>query len=386
MVKILHISDVHLEMIIGLKNTEKRKILQYNTNNAFINSVNYAINNEIDIFLIAGDLFDSIKPSYGIYIFLKENIEKLKLNKIKVIYANGNHDYTISKDIINLFDFTFNSNTPKTYTMEAKSGRKVYIHGAGYEKRHEQVSVINYFPPKIDDGSINIGILHLQLEGTTNELETGVYMPTNLNDIEKLGYDYFAIGHIHKRISYGNICYSGSLAPLAIDETGSKGGFIVEIEEKTNINPVNFSNLIILNEKMQLEIELLSEFESKEYIIAKLIEYISTYDDNIYLILNLTIFSDIYLKNLEEDIFMYNNFKRLAGFEINIKLIINDKGFVEQLPFYNDLINMLETEKSFENTLDTKLLDKSIDLNSEKVKKDILDNIIINIARIKHDS
>jgi hypothetical protein len=137
---------------------------------------------------------------------------------------------------------------------------------------------------------------------------------------------------------------------------------------------------------MQLEIELLSEFESKEYIIAKLIEYISTYDDNIYLILNLTIFSDIYLKNLEEDIFMYNNFKRLAGFEINIKLIINDKGFVEQLPFYNDLINMLETEKSFENTLDTKLLDKSIDLNSEKVKKDILDNIIINIARIKHDS
>ena len=46
------------------------------------------------------------------------------------------------------------------------------------------------------EGCANIGLLHTSLAGS---IEHDVYSPCSLSDLTGYGYDYWGLGHIHKR-------------------------------------------------------------------------------------------------------------------------------------------------------------------------------------------
>ena len=89
--KLAHVSDVHLGaklVYLGSKAEDHRN----NIKKSFQNAVALAIEKDADIFLIAGDLFDSSLPSKHIQIFALENIKKLIDKGIYVVLISGNHD------------------------------------------------------------------------------------------------------------------------------------------------------------------------------------------------------------------------------------------------------------------------------------------------------
>ncbi|OQY08872.1 MAG: exonuclease SbcD, partial [Marinitoga sp. 4572_148] len=96
--KILHTSDWHLgrRPVGGIGEYSKTRYEDYFNAAEFI--VDKAIENKIDVFIIAGDLFDrsSLLPDI---LFRTENLlKKLKENNIEVLLIEGNHDKIYTHD------------------------------------------------------------------------------------------------------------------------------------------------------------------------------------------------------------------------------------------------------------------------------------------------
>ena len=93
--KFLHTSDVHIGAkfeMLGDKAREHREQLK----KTFSKIVEVAIEEKVNLFLIAGDLFDSNNPSPKNIKFVQEKFSKLTAEKIKICLIPGNHDYELA--------------------------------------------------------------------------------------------------------------------------------------------------------------------------------------------------------------------------------------------------------------------------------------------------
>ena len=115
----------------------------------------------------------------------------------------------------------FTSKIEKVETEEAN------IYGVGFEDFYCEKSEIENIILE-DKNKINILITHGSLNASDKlQLE---YNPINKNKLKEVGFDYVALGHIHK-LDYNteenqNIIYPGSTIAMGFDELG-KHGFIV---------------------------------------------------------------------------------------------------------------------------------------------------------------
>ena len=89
-----------------------------------------------------------------------------------------------------------------------------------------------------DKSKINILITHCDLDGAKNN-DTR-YNPVSKTMLHSLGFDYVALGHIHKRMQDEEIVYPGSLVSLGFDELGQHGMILGEIDEITKEFSLNF--------------------------------------------------------------------------------------------------------------------------------------------------
>lgn len=72
---------------------------------------------------------------------------------------------------------------------------------------------------------------------TPKPKKSELYAPCSLEDLEKIGIDYWALGYIHKAqtlMKTPTISYAGSMQGLHAHETGAHGCLFVEIDKKEN--------------------------------------------------------------------------------------------------------------------------------------------------------
>ncbi|QNO15108.1 DNA repair exonuclease [Alkalicella caledoniensis] len=232
-IKFLHCADVHLDTPFrGLSQLNETLALKVKDVNKKVleNIVNVAINKSVDFVLIAGDLFDSEQKSLQSQLRSKELFQRLNKHGIKVFAIGGNHDplnkpFTIQwPDNVHFFP----ADNPTTMEIEIDA-KKVYIHGVSY-KEHQELENKGILFPNSREGGINIGLLHCEIGGGTES----TYSPCTLNDIREKGYDYWALGHIHKRSVVSAepyIIYPGSPQGKSIKETDEKGCYVITINE-----------------------------------------------------------------------------------------------------------------------------------------------------------
>ena len=228
--KFVHCADVHIGMEFALNRLRSRQrkaeILQ-----SFLRIVEYCRDEEVDILLIAGDLFDS------------ENVEEAAVQQIKdafstipatdIYIAPGNHDpYTITSPYRQdgwSGNVTIFGGTPRVIENKEKGYR---IWGCGFESCYVTDRLLmGVRLPK--DELINIGILHGQLVGKSGKSE---YNAITDEDIEKSGIDYLALGHVHKQTRVQKIgdtlyAYSGTIEGQGFDEDGIKGFYTGELSK-----------------------------------------------------------------------------------------------------------------------------------------------------------
>lgn len=85
--------------------------------------------------------------------------------------------------------------------------------------------------PAAEKGLFNVGLLHTSLDGREGH---AVYAPCGLDDLRSKGYQYWALGHIHKQEIVSEdplVVFSGCIQGRHIRETGSKGCMLVYVED-----------------------------------------------------------------------------------------------------------------------------------------------------------
>ena len=176
-----------------------------------------------DILLIAGDLFE-IKCARSSDIrriadFFRE------IPDTRVFIACGNHDPLSRMSLYENMDMPENVTVfpPELSMIEiAELGVCVY----GFSWARERYESIPFSLPEPDPSKKNILVLHADV------LSHSGYMPVNAKTLAGAGFDYIALGHIHKAgFIRDNIAYSGSPEPLDFSEDGDHGYIIINEED-----------------------------------------------------------------------------------------------------------------------------------------------------------
>lgn len=219
--KFIHIADVHLGAVPdadqpwgALREKEIWSSLQ--------NIVNVCNQEKADLLLIAGDFFHK-QP---LVRELKEaNYILSKLETARVVLMAGNHDYIAARSHYQEFTWDERIHMFLKDTMGVvdfpELGVKVY--GFSYYSRDISEPLYDNARPANRD-KINILLAHGGDEKN---------IPLNRKKLQESGFDYIALGHIHKpEIISERIAYAGSMEPIDKNELGERGYIIGEITEE----------------------------------------------------------------------------------------------------------------------------------------------------------
>lgn len=77
--------------------------------------------------------------------------------------------------------------------MQLEEG--IWIHGVSFPGRHVTDSLLPRFSAPVV-GAVNIAMLHTSLAGSTGH---DVYAPCSVADLAQMGFDYWALGNVHRR-------------------------------------------------------------------------------------------------------------------------------------------------------------------------------------------
>lgn len=234
MIRFIHTADLHLDSPFkGLKQLHPKlynRVYQ-STFKAFERLVTIAIEKGVDFMVIAGDIYDGDNQSVKAQAFFRDQMQRLYTAEIPVFLSHGNHDFMDNgTSRLQLPDnVTVFGHEPETHYHDT-----VAITGFSYPKRWVTERMIEKYPKRAQT-EFHIGLLHGFLEGSGASED--VYAPFTVSDLLAKQYDYWALGHIHKRQILNHqppIVYSGNTQGRNPNELGEKGAFLVTLQKGLN--------------------------------------------------------------------------------------------------------------------------------------------------------
>jgi DNA repair exonuclease SbcCD nuclease subunit len=235
MFRFIHAADIHLDSPLrGLERYEGAPADEIRTGSrrALERMVDLALARSVDFVVIAGDVYDGTWPDQNTGLFFIAQMDRLAERAIPVVVISGNHDAE-SKMTRNL---KLPANVQRLAAEQAETASasrlrdlKVAVHGQSF--RHPKVVdnlVLGY--PQAIPHHYNLGVLHTSMMGYEQH---DPYAPCTIADLKRLGYDYWALGHIHKREQLclePLVCFPGNIQGRSIRETGAKGCLVVEVD------------------------------------------------------------------------------------------------------------------------------------------------------------
>jgi exonuclease SbcD len=232
-VLIVHASDVHLDSpMVGLDVYDgcPRDALRGATRRALENLVRATIDEGAAMLLVAGDLYDGSWKDHQTGLYFASQMRRLREAGVKVVLLRGNHDAEseIGKRIVlpdNVRELS--TQAPETIVFEDLG---IAVHGQGFWTRDVREDLARTYPEP-HRGLFNIGMLHTALSGRPGHEP---YAPTSLSTLLDRGYDYWALGHVHRHevLHEGpTVVFPGNLQGRHILETGAKGAYFFEIDQ-----------------------------------------------------------------------------------------------------------------------------------------------------------
>lgn len=231
MFKFLHCADLHIDSPLrGLGRYDGAPVeqLRLATRRAFENLGELAIAEEVAFVLLAGDLYDGDWRDYNTGLFFGQQMAKLKDAGIAAYCVYGNHDAQSNMTRkLQLPDnvHAFAAKRPESIPIEDLG---VMIHGQSFARPAIEADLSAAYPDAVP-AMFNIGLLHTCAEDHGHAR----YAPTTVENLANKGYDYWALGHVHRRQVLREepwIVFPGNIQGRHIRETGAKGCTLVTVE------------------------------------------------------------------------------------------------------------------------------------------------------------
>ncbi len=264
--RFIHMADIHLDSpfrVLASKEdfADKRRLEQ---RESFKKVIKYIKEEKISFLFISGDLYEQeyVRESTIEYI---NNLFK-EIPNTKIFISPGNHDPYLLNSFYNTFNWNenvtiFDGNIKRIELEEAD------IYGYGFSDFYCINSKVEEIEIKNKE-KINILIVHGSLDASkTQDLQ---YNPINSAKLRNVGFDYVAMGHIHKGNFQNNenkFIYPGSLISFGFDELGEHGILDIKInnDKKTDIEFIKIEDEIFEEKKINI-----NDLNSEEEIIEKI--------------------------------------------------------------------------------------------------------------------
>lgn len=241
MIKILHMADLHLDSPFSLKNAETAQACRQMLRGTFTSAMLYARTENVDIVLIPGDVFDTGFAARDTLSLLVSEFEKNP--KIRFVISPGNHDPYKNDSPWAKTSFPSNVFIFRSSSLSKISFDDINTDVYGWAFTDENMSVDPLaVKPRPDRSRINILCAHCELDGPVG----GKYCSISKAELEAAGFDFAALGHIHKgtdgakRIGNTYYAYSGCLEGRSFDECGQKYAIIAELDKKNGTLTADF--------------------------------------------------------------------------------------------------------------------------------------------------
>lgn len=216
--RFMHIADIHLGAVPD-KGQPWSGIREEEIWKSFRRALQEARREQVDLLLIAGDLFHR-QP---LLRDLKEvNYLLGSLKGIQVVFIAGNHDYLKRGSAYQTFQWEENITFLGGRQCECVHFPRLHttVYGLSYYEKEIREPLYDEMKPDPVEGC------HILLAHGGDDQ----HIPIDKRKLLKSGFDYIALGHIHKPwcLAENRMAYAGALEPLDVNDTGAHGYILGE--------------------------------------------------------------------------------------------------------------------------------------------------------------
>lgn len=227
--KFVHIADMHFDAPFTSLNAvenlgEKRRLEQ---RNAFRKIIDFVLKNDVEYLFIAGDLYEHEYVRKSTIDFIAKEFNRIKDTKIFI--TPGNHDPYVRNSYYDTYDFGDNVYVFNSSNIEKFEDENVNVYGMAFTEFYMNNSALENINLPFSN-KLNILVAHCDLNGSKDS-EGFSYNPILESKLNSIGFDYIALGHVHKNNidNKNRTYYPGSTISLGFDELGSHGMIAGEI-------------------------------------------------------------------------------------------------------------------------------------------------------------
>lgn len=224
-IKILHCADLHLGAeLSSLGNAARQRREEMLM--TFDRIVSLCREEKVELLLIAGDLFENSGVEIGLVHSVQKSLSEIPDTAVAI--APGNHDYLSADSPYSEEGWPVNVHIFQAGLTSFELPEKgVCVWGAAFTGTYVTKTLLQE-PSISQDNTVQICVMHGDL---TAENQTSNYNPISPVQIRFSGFDYLALGHIHKRteiLKSGATAYAYCGCPegRGFDELDEKGVYI----------------------------------------------------------------------------------------------------------------------------------------------------------------
>lgn len=199
--------------------------------------IELCLDEQVDALLLAGDLYDGEQTSMKTATFLAKQLQRLAQAGIQTFIIRGNHDASsrITKELTFPEAVKVFGGRAEAIAVERSSADfPVVIHGLSYSHAQVRDSLLGKYRPAVSD-AVNIGLMHTSLGGALGHDD---YAPCSIADLQATSFQYWALGHVHKRMVVQDQCtivMPGIPQGRDINEAGAKSATLVTIQDDRSV-------------------------------------------------------------------------------------------------------------------------------------------------------
>ena len=233
---------------------------------AWRQTCNLAIEKNVALVLLAGDVIESERDFFEGYRELKAGVERLADAGIRVIAVAGNHDVEVLPRLADALGHE------KNFVLLGRGGvweslelDAVTIWGWSFPTREVRKSPLEDITLERGSG-FNLALLHCDLEASGSP-----YAPVKRRELEGVGFDAWLLGHIHAPYALSAkspMGYLGCLSGMDPGEPGPHGPWLMNFEGERLIDMKQIPIAPIRWEALEIDTSELDDLGALENLLV----------------------------------------------------------------------------------------------------------------------
>lgn len=261
MIRLLHTADLHLGSVFpGLGEAGAGR--EEDFLKTFKRIIDQAIACDVQLLLVAGDLFDHPRPEKMLLATVQGELQRLVQRGIIPVLLPGTHDHHLGgEELYTRQNFSGAVLLTEPHidapTLVKVADQDVYLYGLAYLGGQSSAPLADM--KRRGEGGIHLGLLHGSLEGSPDWEYRSKDLPFTLAGLKQWDLDYVALGHYHRFQELQDVsrcwaCYPGSPEGKRFGENGPRYAALVEVgERQARVEAIEVQSRVLLEAEMELE-------------------------------------------------------------------------------------------------------------------------------------